>query len=426
MLFNSVVCIGFGLAKGGKTKGKSCTGDEGALAVENICCCATIKNSGLAIIGVKVIIRKSMLKKVKLGRSRVSVLGIGVASASMLLAACGSGSSAASSNVSSSGSTVTTSASSAAAVFFKGKTITLIAPDKPGGGYDQYARLIAPGLGAALGATVNVENVDGGGTVVGTNQMAAASPDGLTLGMVNTGGDLASLVEKNAGQKFDLSKLSYVGQPGTSPSVFFTQPNSGITSFSQLLSVKSPIKVVDVRNGTGDMLNRVVLGAFNIPHTFITGFTSTSALKQGFLAGEGQYAFENLPPMRSILDGGQGKALLVTFQPSLSKLQKSVKGSVTLSEALSSASLGSTQAAAVKEALALAGLTYDVAGPPGISAARLAVLRDALKKVVAEQSTIAEAAKEGVPLNFVDGATVQANAVTAVSKDSLIAPYVNG
>lgn len=370
-------------------------------------------------------ILKSNAKRLKSGRSGLSIVAVGVASAGMLLAACGSSSSAGSSGSSPAG-TASTSAASAAAAYFKGKTITIIAPDKPGGGYDQYARLIAPGLASVLGATVNVENVDGGGTVVGTNQMAAASPNGLTLGMVNVGGDLASLVEHKTGQNFDLSKLSYVGQPGTSPSVFFTQPNSGVTSFSQLLSVKAPIKVVDVRNGTGDMLNRVVLGAFNIPHTFITGFTSTGALKQGFLAGDGQYAFENLPPMRSLLDGGQARALLVTFQPTLANLQKSVKGSVTLSTALQSANLSSTQSAAVKEALSLASLTYILAGPAGIPSDRLTVLRDALKKVIAQQSTISDAAKEGVPLNFKDGATIQSEAVAAVKNASLIDSYVNG
>ena len=367
--------------------------------------------------------RRSVVRNNKLARKKSALIGITAATAGMVLAACGSSSSSTGTN---GGTTATTSASAAAAAFFKGKTITLIAPDNPGGGYDQYARLIAPGLSAALGATVNVENVNGGGKVVGTNQMAAAAADGLTLGMVNTGGDLASLVEKKPGQNFDLSKLSFVGQPGTSPSVFLTSPKSGVTSFSQLLNIKTPIKVVDVRNGTGDMFNRVVLGAFNIPHTFVTGFTSTSTLKQGFLAGDGQYLFENLPPMRSMLDGGQAKALLVTFQPTLANLQSAVKGSVTLSDALSSANLSAAQSGAVKEALALGALTYDLAGPPGIPAARLAVLRDALAKVVAESSTIAQAAKEGVPLNFVPGATIQSEVVTAVKNSSAISTYVNG
>ena len=93
---------------------------------------------------------------------------------------------------SSSGSGSGTAASGGGgASYFKGKTITLISPDSPGGSYDSYARLFAPYLGQELGATINVEDVSGAGTLQGSNQMAAAAPNGLTIGMVNVGGDIA-------------------------------------------------------------------------------------------------------------------------------------------------------------------------------------------------------------------------------------------
>lgn len=358
-------------------------------------------------------------------RLKVPALGVVVASAGMLLAACGSSSSAATSS-SGSAAPTTTSANAAAAAYFKGKTITLIAPDNPGGDFDLYARIIAPALSKYLGATVNVENVNGGGTIVGTNQMAASSPNGLTISVVNTGGDIASLIEKQPGQSFDLTKLSWIGQAGTSPSVFVTSPHSGVTKFSQLLSIKTPIKVVDVRNGTGDMFNRVVLGAFNIPHTFVTGFTSVSALKQGFLAGDGQYAFENMPPFLSMLTGGQATALLVTSKPTLPKLVQAAGSAVTLSQALSSATLSSAQTAAIKEAEALSVLDYDFAGPPGIPAARLAVLRDAFQKALADPSTIAQANKESEPLGYVSGSTIATEVDSAISQGASISTYVNG
>lgn len=371
---------------------------------------------------------KSMGRGNDMNKSRLkaSAIGVAVASAGMLLAACGSSSSSGSASTSNSAAPSTTSAAASAASYFKGKTITLIAPDNPGGDFDLYARIIAPALGKYLGATVNVENVNGGGTVVGTNQMAAASPNGLTLSVVNTGGDIASLIEKQPGQSFDLTKLSWVGQAGTSPSVFVTSPNSGVTKFSQLLTIKTPIKVVDVRNGTGDMFNRVVLGAFNIPHTFVTGFTSVSALKQGFLAGDGQYAFENMPPFLSMLDGGQAKALLVTSAPTLPKLVSAAGTAVTLSQALSSTTLTSAQSAAIKEAEALSVLDYDFAGPPGIPAARLAVLRDAFQKALADPSTVAQANKESEPLGFVSGSTVASEVSSAISQGASISTYVNG
>ena len=50
------------------------------------------------------------------------------------------------------------SAQDAEEAFFKGKTARLIVGYSSGGGYDLYARMIAPYIGKALGATIVVEN----------------------------------------------------------------------------------------------------------------------------------------------------------------------------------------------------------------------------------------------------------------------------
>lgn len=65
---------------------------------------------------------------------------------------------------------------------FPNKPIKIIVPFAPGGGADTVARLLAPGLRDALvGTTIVVENRPGAGTIVGTNAVARAEPDGYTL-----------------------------------------------------------------------------------------------------------------------------------------------------------------------------------------------------------------------------------------------------
>ena len=54
-------------------------------------------------------------------------------------------------------------AASDAAEFYRGKTVRILVGSPPGGGYDIYARLVAPALGAKLDATVLVENKGGNG-----------------------------------------------------------------------------------------------------------------------------------------------------------------------------------------------------------------------------------------------------------------------
>ena len=63
------------------------------------------------------------------------------------------------------------------------QAIKLIVPFPAGGPADVMGRLVAQVLGAALKATVVVENKAGAGGNLGTDQIAKAAPDGYTLGL---------------------------------------------------------------------------------------------------------------------------------------------------------------------------------------------------------------------------------------------------
>ena len=71
--------------------------------------------------------------------------------------------------------------SSALAQSFPSRTLRVIVPQPPGGGFDLVARLLAEPLAAELGQSVIVENRPGGGTVLGTDAVAKADADGHTL-----------------------------------------------------------------------------------------------------------------------------------------------------------------------------------------------------------------------------------------------------
>jgi tripartite-type tricarboxylate transporter receptor subunit TctC len=61
------------------------------------------------------------------------------------------------------------------------RPITIVVPFPPGGGSDNTARVVAEGMGAALGQPVVIENVGGVGGVIGVGRAARAAPDGYTL-----------------------------------------------------------------------------------------------------------------------------------------------------------------------------------------------------------------------------------------------------
>jgi tripartite-type tricarboxylate transporter receptor subunit TctC len=69
----------------------------------------------------------------------------------------------------------------AAAQQYPVKPVHIIVPSTPGGGYDVIGRLLAERLQAQLGQAFVVENRAGGGTLIGTQAVAGAPPDGYTL-----------------------------------------------------------------------------------------------------------------------------------------------------------------------------------------------------------------------------------------------------
>lgn len=62
-----------------------------------------------------------------------------------------------------------------------GQTVRLVVPVPPGGAADILARNLAAQIGNSAGATLIVENRPGAGTVIGTETVARATPDGGTL-----------------------------------------------------------------------------------------------------------------------------------------------------------------------------------------------------------------------------------------------------
>jgi tripartite-type tricarboxylate transporter receptor subunit TctC len=63
----------------------------------------------------------------------------------------------------------------------------MVVPYAPGGSTDLVARLIAPGLGTALGQPVLIENMAGVGGIAGVSRVAKSAPDGYVFVVGNVG-----------------------------------------------------------------------------------------------------------------------------------------------------------------------------------------------------------------------------------------------
>src|SRR3954470_24340862 len=66
------------------------------------------------------------------------------------------------------------------------RPVRMIVPYAPGGASDILARLIQPHLDREFGQTFIVDNRGGGASQVGTQAIATATPDGYTIGVIDS------------------------------------------------------------------------------------------------------------------------------------------------------------------------------------------------------------------------------------------------
>ena len=157
---------------------------------------------------------------------------------------------------------------------FKGKTITYIVATSPGGGYDTYGRLIVRYLQKYLvGSRIVVRNVPGAGNIIGANTIYAAKPDGLTIGMFNTGLIYDQLLHRD-GVQFDLAKFSWIGKAASEGRGLLISNASGIKNIDDMLKAKAPIKFAASGVGAASYNDtRILADALHLNVQIINGFT---------------------------------------------------------------------------------------------------------------------------------------------------------
>src|SRR3954464_484369 len=122
--------------------------------------------------------------------------------------------------------------------YFAGKTVRLVVGFGPGGGYDLYARMLAPYLSKTLNATVLVENRPGAGGLLALNGIYVSPPDGLTLMIVNGTGAAFSQLTDQQGARYDLSKFGYIATLSAPPSLWTVGPHFGVKTIGEAIKVE--------------------------------------------------------------------------------------------------------------------------------------------------------------------------------------------
>lgn len=101
---------------------------------------------------------------------------------------------------------------------FPTRPITVVVPFPAGGPSDVVARIMAENMSKTLGQSMVIENVSGGGGVIGSARVAAAEPNGYTLLAGSMGSHVAAPV-LTPGAKYDVNSFTAVGPTAHSPAV---------------------------------------------------------------------------------------------------------------------------------------------------------------------------------------------------------------
>ena len=117
------------------------------------------------------------------------------------------------------------------------RPIKMIVPFGPGSSSDIIARLIAAKAGERLGQQIVVENRVGGSTVIGTDAVAKATPDGYTIGLANTTTHAASAA-LNPNLPFDpIKDFTPVAMIGSSPFVLISAPQVQAANLQEFVAL---------------------------------------------------------------------------------------------------------------------------------------------------------------------------------------------
>ena len=281
-----------------------------------------------------------------------------------------------------------------AGAWLKGQTVHFIVGYSPGGGYDRYARTLAPHFEKRTGATVVVENKPGGGGMTALNQLVRGKPDGLTMQVLNGESSIMWQLTKQTGVAYDMTKVSLLGRIQQEPHFFLAHPSLP-DSLKDIVASGKKLKFTATRriDNLGDYA-AVVCEALHLNCQIITGYKGSKEASLAVMNGEADaltisessgfnYAKGNRTKIVATI--GHKRSDLMPNMPTIYEMFPSMKPEDKWW---------------IDFRLGVKAIGRCLIGPPGIPADRLAYLQKVWKDILTDPAVIAEGKKTRHELDY--------------------------
>jgi tripartite-type tricarboxylate transporter receptor subunit TctC len=297
--------------------------------------------------------------------------------------------------------------------FYANRPIKVIVTTQAGGEYDLWMRLIAPYMTKYIPGTpaLLVQNMPGAGSIVGANFLFNVAPrDGTVIGMIGRNLPFqAVLGEKSI--RFDITRFNWIGNPEVTNRVCAQRPIPEVTSahdlfrhqlmiggagaggalstIPQLLSrmLGMRLKLVEGYQGPRDILLAMERGELNGLCMSVTGIEN---LRPGWIeTGKIQLLF-NMEQERL-----RGRGVPSIFEFTRTEEERRILSLFSI------------------------GVTYGrpLVAPPDVPAERVAILRTAFERAMADPDLLEQARKIGLEFGVVRG-----EALEQMNRDLLATP----
>lgn len=313
-----------------------------------------------------------------------------------------------------------TSTADAQSEFFKGKQIKIVVGFSAGGIIDLWARLFTLYLGKYIpgNPTLVVQNLPGGGSMIAANQLYnVAKPDGLTLAMLSSGLYFDQLLGAKE-VKFDWAKFSWIGSPVKNFEVLAMRGETPYKTIEDIQKAAQPPRCGTTGSGaTGHYFPKFLEDALGAKFQLVLGYPGNRDVEIAMERGEvhcyaiTKEAFLREPGrgwlkkgyVRALVQGGQKRDALFPDTPTIHELMDKYKTPEALKRFAS-------------VLLSVGAIGRPLIAPPQLPAGRLATLREAYAKMIADGEFLAEAKKREWEVEYIAGPELEAIAKKSVSQ----------